>query len=129
MVGKLIVIVSLPRSARSIPGVAKESMEFVQWFFGEFIPFGDLVSDVALVLTLPRKDAINASQSDGLYRFMRWLLWVGTIISSIPEIALFIGICVGILVSAILGPATCSTSGKGMDVLMGNVRATKSLVR
>ena len=101
-------------------------MEFVQWLFGEFIPFGDLVSDVALVLTLPSADDADDASLD---RFMRWLLWVGTLLSSVPEIALFVGIATGLVVGATLGPATLSTGGKGMDKLSANGRATVAILR
>eukprot|EP00752_Nemacystus_decipiens_P011125 g9885.t1 len=96
-------------------------MEFVQWLFGEFIPFGDLVSDVALVLTLP---SAGDTEDASLHRFMRWMLWSGTIVSSVPEIALLAGIFTGLTVGATLGPATLSTGGKGMDVLSDNGRTT-----
>lgn len=108
-----------------IPG-AKGLMDFAQWLFGEFIPFGDLVSDVALVLTLPIADDTADASLD---RFMRWLLWVGTLLSSVPEIALFVGIATGLVVGATLGPATFSTGGKGMDELSANGRATVAILR
>eukprot|EP00752_Nemacystus_decipiens_P008432 g7536.t1 len=96
--------------------------EVVQWIFGEFIPFGDLVSDVALVVTLPRRDEAENSllEDSSLYRTMRWLLWVGTVISLIPEIALFVGILTGMVVGIFLGPATWSTGGIGRGVLSAN---------
>eukprot|EP00903_Cladosiphon_okamuranus_P012444 g11655.t1 len=106
-------------------------MEFAKWVFLEFIPFGDLVSDVALVLTLAgSNDADSPSDADDrLYRRMQWLLWIGTAISAVPEIALFVGVSTGVGVGAILGPATFCTNGKGRDVLIGNARATKSCLR
>lgn len=96
--------------------------ELVQWVFGEFIPFGDLVSDVALVATLPHRDEVENSSLEelSLYRTMRWLLWVGTVVSLIPEIALFIGICTGMVIAIFLGPATWSTGGIGHGVLLSN---------
>jgi len=97
------------------------SSEFFQWVFGEFIPWGDLVSDMALLATLPGRDAAGNSS---LYHLMHWLLWMGTVISSIPEIALVVGICAGMVIAITLGPATCSTGGIGKNVLSSNMEQT-----
>lgn len=105
--------------------------EFLQWVFGEFIPFGDSVSDVALVVTLPGRDEVQDSLLGelSLYRVMRWLLWVGTIIGLIPEIALFVGICTGMVIGVFLGPATWSTGGIGQRVLSSNFEQMRIFVR
>ena len=105
--------------------------EVVQWVFGEFIPFGDLVSDVALVVTLPHRDEVENSllEEHSLYRVMRWLLWVGTVVSLIPEIALFIGICTCLVIGIFLGPATWSTGGIGQGVLNSNFEQMKIFAR
>jgi len=96
--------------------------EVVHWTLGELIPFGDLVSDVALVVTLPSRDEVENSASS-MYGVMRWLLWVGTIVSAIPEIALIVGIFAGLVVGASLGPAAWST-GHGGQTLKTNVQDT-----
>eukprot|EP00903_Cladosiphon_okamuranus_P006196 g6093.t1 len=105
--------------------------EVVEWIFGEFIPFGDLVSDVALLVTLPRRgEGDNPLLEDSsLYRSMRWLLWVGTVISLIPEIALLVGICTGAVVVIFLGPATWSTGGIGRGVLSAVLDQMRIFVR
>lgn len=105
--------------------------EFLQWVFGEFIPFGDLVSDVALVVTLPSRDDVENSPLEdvSLYRLMRWLLWVGTVISLIPEIALVVGICTSVVIGLILAPATWSTGGKGKGTLSSNSEQMRIFMR
>lgn len=105
--------------------------EILQWLFGEFIPFGDLVSDMALVVTLPRGDEDDDSdlEDSSLFRMMRWLLWVGTVISLIPEIALFIGICTGMVIAIFLGPATKASGGKGQSTLSANYEQMRIFVR
>lgn len=83
----------------------------VQWVLGEFIPFFDLISDLALVATLPSADGSSA------YRLMSWVLRIGTFVSSIPEIAVIVGILTGLAISAILGPAARAAHGEGSEVL------------
>lgn len=95
----------------------------VQWVFGEFIPFGDLVSDLALVATLPSADGSSA------YRFMSWVLWIGTFVSSVPEIAVIIGVLTGLAISAILGPAARAAHGEGTEVLSSTLDQTITLGR
>ncbi|CAN0242221.1 unnamed protein product, partial [Scytosiphon promiscuus] len=98
----------------------------VRWLIGEFIPFGDLVSDLVLIATLPSTDDADGGSS---YQFMSWALWVGTLISSIPEIAIIVGVLTGIAVGAILGPATHSAHGEGREVLSSTFDQTITLVR
>lgn len=101
--------------------------ELLQWVFHEFIPFGDLVSDVALVLSLPSEEDTGDLS---LYRIMRWLLWVGTIVSAIPVIAPVVGIFTGVVIGTTLGPASRSTGeNKGKTVLWSNIHQAATLSR
>ncbi|CAM9535682.1 unnamed protein product [Ectocarpus sp. 12 AP-2014] len=77
---------------------------FAEWFTGEFLPFGDLVSDVWLWSTLPREKPEDYSCSAETYTVMRALLMVGTIIDAIPDVAVLLGLLVGLLV-AVVGKA------------------------
>lgn len=108
--------------------------EFLQWIFNEFIPFGDLVSDVALIVSLrSRDDAETFFLPDEitLYVVMRWLLWAGTLVSAIPQISLFFGIISGFVIVATLGPASQSTgeNNRGKKVLWSNIAQTGFLAR
>ncbi|CAM9158025.1 unnamed protein product [Ectocarpus sp. 13 AM-2016] len=98
----------------------------VKWIFSEFIPFGDIVSDLALIATLPSTDDADGGSS---YHFMSWALWLGTFISTIPEMAIIVGVLTGIAVGAILGPATHSAHGEGREVLLSTYDQTITLVR
>jgi len=105
--------------------------EFLQWVFGEFIPFGDVVSDLVLVANLPTKAEVeNSSLHEfSLYGIMRWMLYVGTIVGLIPEIALFAGILTGIVIGVFLAPATWSAGGAGQGVLTSTMQQTRGFMR
>lgn len=105
--------------------------EFLQWIFGEFIPFGDLVSDLVLVANLPTRDEVeNSSLGEfSLYGIMRWMLYVGTVVGLIPEIALFAGILVGVVIGVFLAPATWAADGAGQGVLTSTMEQTRVFMR
>lgn len=116
----------LPAPTEQVVKHPEMTSEFLQWIFNEFIPFGDLVSDVALIVTLPSRDEADtffAPAKISLFVVMRWLLWVGTLVSAIPEISLFVGIFSGIVIGATLGPASQSTgeNNNGKKVLWSNI--------
>eukprot|EP00903_Cladosiphon_okamuranus_P013216 g12327.t1 len=108
--------------------------EFLQWMFNEFIPFGDLASDVALIVSLRSKDDVESFfLPDKITSFvvMRWLLWVGTLVSAIPLISLIFGIFSGFVIGATLGPASQSAgdNNKGKKVLWANISQMGFLTR
>lgn len=88
---------------------------FASWLFGEFTTFGDLVSDVLVLATLPTRHEVKGS-TPTTYNIMCALLWVGTIIDYIHKIALLVGILGGLLIVVTSGPATMK-SGGGREVL------------
>ncbi|CAN0025942.1 unnamed protein product [Ectocarpus fasciculatus] len=77
---------------------------FAEWFTGEFLPFGDLVSDVWLWSTLPREKPADYSCSVETYTVMRALLMVGTVVDAIPDVAILLGLLAGLVV-AVVGKA------------------------
>ncbi|CBJ26342.1 expressed unknown protein [Ectocarpus siliculosus] len=77
---------------------------FAEWFTGEFLPFGDLVSDVWLWSTLPREKPEDYSCSAETYTVMRALLMVGTVVDAIPDVAILLGLLAGLVV-AVVGKA------------------------
>lgn len=67
------------------------------WLVFRLIPFGDLVSDIWLLSTIPRVTDFTQSQAEfRVYKIMRVFLWIGTCIDSIPELALLLGIFSGL---------------------------------
>lgn len=77
---------------------------FVEWVIGDFFPFGDLVSDFWLLLTLPLKKTDEFDTSAQLYERMWMLMACGTMVDAIPEVALILAITTGIVVITVLGP-------------------------
>lgn len=81
----------------------------IGWVVGDFFPFGDLISDVWLLWSLPSEKTDDYDCSTVDYNRMRLLLVVGTSIDAIPEVALLLAIAAGLFVLLIFGPAHFST--------------------
>ncbi|CAM9895061.1 unnamed protein product [Ectocarpus sp. 6 AP-2014] len=71
---------------------------FADWFMGDFIPFGDLVSDIWLWSTLPKEKPGHFNCSDRAYQVMTTLLKIGTVIDGIPEAAILMALVAGLMV-------------------------------
>lgn len=81
----------------------------VEWAIGDFFPFGDLVSDIWLLLTLPMEKRDNFNCSKEAYDAMWWVLACGTAVDAIPEFSLLLAISAGILLVVVLGPISLVT--------------------
>lgn len=83
--------------------------ELIAWLVGDFIPFGDLVSDVLLWRSLPQEKPDTYECSPDAYTIARLALGIGTVVDSIPEVSLLLAITAGVVAALVFGPAYMST--------------------
>eukprot|EP00903_Cladosiphon_okamuranus_P010605 g10029.t1 len=74
---------------------------FAEWFIGDFLPFGDLVSDIWLWSTLPQDKPDSYNCSETAYKVMRKLLVAGTIVDGIPEFVVVLALLAGLIVGGV----------------------------
>lgn len=83
--------------------------EFIGWVVGDFIPSGDLVSDVLLWISLPHDKPDSYDCSATSYTAARTALAVATIVDSFPEVSVLLAIVAGVVAALVFGPAYLST--------------------
>ncbi|CAN0363916.1 unnamed protein product [Discosporangium mesarthrocarpum] len=92
------------------------------WFFGELLPFGDLITDWVMLLGLdeecPAKIACDESHLLN-YDNLKGALWLGTLLDSTPGVLVLMLLVAGLFgtLAGALSCGTCFPTSKGLSMI------------